>query len=427
MIFRYSSLLLLVAALVVVGCDQGNQAPDFSTGDTYIINQEGSSVGDASKDSVTVPDSVDYFVQAFTVDKEYTWTVNGSEPPVQTQENQTHVWSEEKRGLDGEGEFITVVYGPNDPLAPTDAPTTTQSITVDAQLNDGSDDGVDARTIEVEAVIPNVAQQVGRLPGFGNLAGLATTSGVAGALGADPITLLAPRNASFPPRNAPEPTQATDSDEPVTSSVLGDLLKYHAIPADVASSDITDGQTPQTLLGDQEVTFTRSNGEILINGGPHRVVKPDVPVINGAFHGIGVNDAARPIDSLLTPSTASVDFTDRSFDQAPAAGDTVTVNGSFFPEDGGFIVLHDRTERANQGAIPSIIGTSEFVPEGINNEVKVVLDEAISDTTAVEAMAHEDDGNEQFDFVNTGGTVDRPFLLGGEIVLDVGVISVPSN
>jgi len=411
MIFRYSPLLLLVAAFVVVGCDQGSQNPDFSTGNTYIIRQEGSAVGDATKDSVTVPDSVDYFVQAFTTEKDYTWTVNDQDPPVQTEETQTHVWSEDKRGPEGVGEFITVVFGPGDPITSVDAPETTHTVTVDA-----SPDDINPRTIEVNAALPNIGAQVQRLSSFSTLSGLANSSGVAEVLGGDgPFTLFAPRKGGLT-SVSPLPSQDTDSDEPITSSVLGDLLKYHAVAADIGSADISDGQTETTLFGDQTVTFSVSNGAVTINDGP-QVVRPDLPVNNGALH---------TIDGFLTPSTASLDFTDRTKDPAPEAGDVITVQGSFFPEGGGFVVLHDSTERANQGAIPSIIGSSDFVPVGINNEIEVTLDEPISDTTAVEAMAHRDtNDNMQLDFVSSGGTEDVPYLLEGAPVIDVGVISVP--
>jgi len=230
---RALPLFLLGTMLIVVGCDQGNQNPDFTTGDTYIINQPGSAVGDAAKTSATVPDTVDFNVQAFTIEKNYTWTVNGEEPPVQTVEDQTHVWSAEKRGPDGVGEFISVVFGPEDPLAPTDAPETTHSITVDAEFNDGSDDGINARTIEVTATVPSIPEQVNRLASFSTLSGLVTSSDVDDVLeGEGPFTLLGPRNTALSGLD-PAPTQDTDEDEPATSSVLGDLLKYHALPANV--------------------------------------------------------------------------------------------------------------------------------------------------------------------------------------------------
>ena len=415
-------LLLLASVLILAGCDQSSQNPDFSSGNSYIINLEKSAVGDDDDNpfTATVPDTLDYAVQGFTIDKDYTWTVNDTELPVETRADQTYVW--ERR----EGGFISVVFSPDDPLATTDSETTSHTITVDA-----SPDDIDPATVEVTAQYPNIATQVGRLPEFSPLASLATSSEVAGVLGGDgPFTLLGPQSSVLSPfllppedpDSRPAPTQATDDDEPATSSVRGDLLKYHAIPSSVASGDISDGDTAPTLLGDQELTFNVSGGVITVNGA--QVVRPGIPVTNGNFHGV---------DGLLTPSTASVDFTDRSKDPAPAAGDTITVDGSFFPADvdangGGYIVLHDSTELADQGALPSIVGKSEYVNPGVQNEVAVVLDEAISDTTSLGAMAHRDsDGDMTYDFETSGGTEDGPYTLSGAPVIDYGVINPPDS
>ena len=403
--FDTIAFLLVATALVLVGCDQSSQNPDFSSGDSYIINFQRSAVGDGEATSVTVPDTVDYFVQAFTIDKEYTWTVNGTEPPFEARADQTYTW--ERR----EGEFISVVFSPEDPITNTDSETSTHTITVDASPDDILPD-----TVQVTAAYPTIAGQVARLSDFSALAGLATSSGVADVLGGNgPFTLLGPQNAVLTGLGT-APTQATDDDEPATSSVLGDLLKYHAIPASVASGDISDGQTVQTLYGDQTLTFSVSGGTVTVDGA--QVVRPDIPVTNSNFHGI---------DGLLTPTTASVDFMDRS-DAAFAAGDTVVVEGTFFPADvdangGGFVVLHDSTELADGQTLGSIVGASEYVAPGVQNDVEVVLDEALSDTSTIGAMAHRDtDGDMMYDFVTSGGTEDGPYTLSGNAVIDYGVL-----
>jgi len=412
--FRIFSLLLLASAVVLAGCDQSSQNVDFSSGDSYIINSTGSSLAGSSPTSVVVPDTVDYFVQAFTIDKDYTWTVNGAEPPAASQADETYVW--ERRG----GEFISVVFAPEDPITATTSETTNHVVTVDA-----SPDDINPDTLQITAQYPNIATQVSRLPSFSTLADLASASEVAGVLGGDgPFTLLGPLNAVLAGLDA-APTQATDPDEPATSSVLADILKYHAIPASVASGDISDGQTVSTLLGDQTLTFSVSGGTITVDGA--QVVRPDIPVTNENFHGI---------DGLLTPSTASIDFTDRSMDPAPSSGDSISVDGSFFPADvgpngGGFVVFHDSTALAEAETTPeviaSVIGKSEYVSPGVQNGISVGLDEDISDTTSVAAMAHRDsDGDETYDFETSGGTEDGPYTLSGAPVIDYGVISPPN-
>lgn len=413
--FNILPVVLLAGAFLLFGCDQSSQNIDFSSGDSYIVNFQNSANGDAEKTSVTVPDTVNYSVQAFTIEKDYTWTVNGTELPVETRADQSYVW--ERR----DGEFISVVFSPEDPVTSANSETTTHTITVDA-----SPDDIEADTFEVEAQYPTIGEQAGRLgSSFATLGSLASSSGIAEVLtGGGPFTLLGPLDSALSGLD-PVPTQATDDDEPATSSVLGDILKYHAVDAAVASGDISDGQTATTLLGNQTVTFSVSGGNISVEGA--QVVRPDIPVTNGSFHGI---------DALITPSTASVDFTDRTpsdsaltrtgADTELAAGDSLTVDGSFFPAGGGFVVLHDSTSLADDGAIPSIVGSSEYVDPGVQNEIRVELDEAVSDTTTIGAMAHEDtDGDQQYDFETSVGAEDTPYTLDGAAVIDYADILIP--
>jgi uncharacterized surface protein with fasciclin (FAS1) repeats len=412
-------LLFLASALLLAGCDQSSQNIDFSSGDTYIINSAGSALANSTPTNVVVPDTVDYFVQAFTIDKDYTWRVNDTEPPTETRADQTYVWQRRQ------GEFISVVFSPEDPIATTGSETTTHVLTVDASPDDISPD-----SMTITAQYPNIATQVSRLPSFSTLADLATSAGLAdsSALGnGGTFTLLGPQNAALSGLSA-IPTQATDADEPASSSVRADILKYHTIPASVASGDISDGQTVSTLYGDQTLTFSVSGDQISVDGA--QVVRPDIPVTNENFHGI---------DGLLTPSTASLDFTDRTpSDSALAStapdttledGNEVVIDGSFFPADangGGFVVLHDSTQLANGQVLASIVGKSEYVEPGIQNEIRVELDESITDTTSFAAMAHRDsDGDETYDFETSGGTQDGPYTLSGSPVIDYGVIQIP--
>ena len=423
---RYFTLLLILAAvsIAVTGCDQSTQTTEPGTANRYIISTKTSAVGDAgdidiqsSTQTVTAPDTVTYAVQGFTVNKDYNWTLNGEDVPVETRSDSSYVW--EAR----EGEFVTVVFTREDPIANVNTETpATNTLRVNSP-----DDDINAEEITITTEVPSIGDQIGRIgsfdgpQGYSSLADLASEAGVDFVLGnGNTYTLLAPVNAALGALPA-QPTQATDPDELPTSSVLGDILKYHAIPADVASSDISDGQTAQTLFGNQTVEFSTGNG-ISVNGGQASVIKPDFPATNGAIHGI---------DGVLLPSTASVDFTDRTVGSLSAGGmdsdpDSVTVDGSFIPEDGGFVVLHDSTELQNQGAIQSIVGASEYIgPNSIANEVEVELDEAISDTTTIGAMPHRDSNdNQSYDFPATGGTEDGPYTLEGAPVLDYGILNI---
>jgi uncharacterized surface protein with fasciclin (FAS1) repeats len=410
------SLLLVGALVVLAGCDQTEQniQPDY--GDRYIISLGNSVVGDASgvdinasTATVTAPDTVSYFVQGFTTEKNYTWTLNGEELPVEERSESSYVRSRR------DGEFVTIVFSQEDPFAnvnPGGSATNTLRV-------NSPDDNINAEEIEISTEVPSFGEQVVRLGslGYSALVDLASASGVASVLtDGSTYTLFAPTDAVLGGLET-APTQATDPDEPASSSVLGDILKYHALAADVASGDISDGQTAATLLGNQTVSFSTTNG-VSINDGQASVVNPDVPATGGAIHGI---------DGVLLPSTASVDFTDRETETL-AAGDTVTVDGSYIGDQGGYIVLHDSTSLANGNVIGSIVGHSDYIaPNSIANEVAVPLDASISDTTTIGAMAHRDNGNETYDFETSGGTQDAPYTLDGSAVIDYGVLDVSAE
>jgi uncharacterized surface protein with fasciclin (FAS1) repeats len=416
--YRAVHLLLLAIAVVVTGCDQSSLKNEPNYGDSYIISQANSAVGDANSGSfdgsvtnddptVTVPDTVDYFVQAYNSEKSYSWSLNDSEVPTEARSESTYEW--ERRG----GEFITVYYTASDPLATVSASGGTNTLSVNSP-----DDEIDAETLEIATNVPSLPGQIGRLGSFSTLAVAATSSGIAAVLSGDgPFTVLGPRTAAFDALSA-LPSQATDDGEDATSSVRGQILQYHAIAGDVASGDLSDGQTAPTLLGDLEVTFGVSGGTVTVNESA-TVVRPDVPVTNGALH---------RLDGVLLPPTGLVDFTDRELSSADTqAGDTVVVDGASIPEDGGFIVLHNQDELQNQGPITSIVGVSGYLAPGIHNEVKVALGEDIGSTATVGAMPHRDsDNDETYDFETSGGSEDRPYTLDGSAVIDFGTLTISS-
>ena len=398
---RYHTLLLLcaAAALVLAGCDQSSQKASPENVNRYIITQNSSASGDAATGSfsdantVNVPDTVDYYMQGYTVNKDYTWTVNGSSDfPVAASSDQTYEW--QSRG----GEFITVVYGPGDPIATTSGMSaSTNSIKVNA-----SNDNINAETIDVSAAVTdNLSGQIGRFGAFSTLTSLAASSGIADVLSQEgpSFTLFAPSEAAFAALEN-VPTQATDDDEDATSSVRADILKYHAIQGDSLTASDLPANGVETLLGSETVSVTAD-----------MVSQANIPATNGVIHKL---DGAP-----LLPPTASVDFTDRTLaDTSVAQGDTLTVDGSYFPEGGGYIVLHEGSAGGD------IVGNSEYIEgPGVSNEVKVALDEDFSGSSSVTlvAMPHqESNGNESFDFPAN----DPPYTLNGNPVTDEAVIDV---
>ena len=64
-------LVTALAAGLLSACDMAEQNYDYEPGDALDI--EGS-------EEVVVPDTAEYFVRSFTIEKSYTWTVNGNPP-----------------------------------------------------------------------------------------------------------------------------------------------------------------------------------------------------------------------------------------------------------------------------------------------------------------------------------------------------------
>ncbi|WP_103020572.1 fasciclin domain-containing protein [Salinibacter altiplanensis] len=410
---RYHTLLLLcaTAALVLAGCDQSSQQASPENANRYIITQS-SSAGDAATGSfsdanvVNVPDTVDYYMQGYTVDKDYTWTVNGSSDlPTSASSDQTYEW--QSRG----GEFITVVYGPGDPIATTAGMSaSTNSIQVDA-----SNDDINAETIDVSAAVTDsISGQIGRFGAFSTLTNLAASSGIAEFLGQEgpSFTLFAPSTAAFAADIDGDdeveqagaiggtPTQAVDDDEDTDSSVRAQLLKYHAIQGDsLTASDLP--VTRETVLGP----------EVTVNG--DKVSQANIPATNGVIH---------KLNEPLFPPTALVDFTDRTLaDTSVTDTDSLTVDGSYFPEAGGYIVLHEGS------AGGPVVGSSEYVEgRGVSNDVQVYLNKDYSGESAVTlvAMPHEETtGDETLDFPGN----DTPYTLSGSPVTDQVEITVEST
>jgi len=405
---RYHTLLLLcaAAALALAGCDQSSQKASPENANRYIITQNNSASGDAATGSfsganvVNVPDTVDYYMQGYTVNKDYTWTVNGSSDlPTAASSDQTYEW--QSRG----GEFITVVYGPGDPIATTSGMSaSTNSIQVNA-----SNDDINAETIEVSAAVTDsISGQIGRFGAFSTLTSLAASSGIADVLSQEgpSFTLFAPSEAAFAALDN-VPTQAVDDDEDATSSVRADILKYHAIQGDSLTASDLPANDVETLLGSETVSVTAD-----------LVSQANIPATNGVIH---------KLNAPLLPPTASVDFTDRTLaDTSVTDTDSLTVDGSYFPEAGGYIVLHEGS------AGGPVVGSSEYVEgPGISNEVQVYLDEDYSGESAVTlvAMPHEETtGDETLDFdPPTNTSDDVPYTLNGQAVTDEAEIEITST
>lgn len=121
-------------------------------------------------------------------------------------------------------------------------------------------------------------------------------------------------------------------------------------------------------------------------------------------------------------STASITFDDHG-----TMGESLDVASATLP-DGGFVVLHD-SNLSDGDAVGSVIGVSEYVEAGTHEDLTVYLDEppydAIGTVEMITAMAHRDtNGDQDFDFVETGGAVDGPYADDDGPVTDQGRVDL---
>lgn len=100
-----------------------------------------------------------------------------------------------------------------------------------------------------------------------------------------PYTVFAPTNGAFDALGGTLETLL----EPKNKAELAEVLTYHVVAGELTASELSDGQTLETVQGDAlEVKVT--NGEVTVNGA--RVVTPDVEASNGVVH---------VIDEVLIP------------------------------------------------------------------------------------------------------------------------------
>ncbi|MFB6227959.1 MAG: hypothetical protein ABEH88_05150, partial [Halobacteriales archaeon] len=127
-----------------------------------------------------------------------------------------------------------------------------------------------------------------------------------------------------------------------------------------------------------------------------------------------------PMNGSVTteqPPAASVTFNPQTTD-----GTSVTVD-SVRMDDGGFVTMHDDT--LQNDAVGSVVGVSDYLAPGTHQDVTVNLNEQLEETQTLFAMPHRDDNsNQSYDFVDTGGSNDAPYTEGGSAVTDSADVTV---
>jgi transforming growth factor-beta-induced protein len=148
--------------------------------------------------------------------------------------------------------------------------------------------------------------------------------------GSGPFTVFAPTNAAF---TAIGVDLATISDEALT-----EILLYHVVGADIASTDIADGKTYVSSAagtgpnGTQlSLLVEKANGAVTINGSA-TVTTADVDATNGVIH---IVDAVITPMSVVGHAVANDDFSSLVTTLSAASGDLVTVLSG----DGPFTVF----------------------------------------------------------------------------------------
>ncbi|MFO7926618.1 MAG: DUF7282 domain-containing protein [Halobacteriota archaeon] len=126
-------------------------------------------------------------------------------------------------------------------------------------------------------------------------------------------------------------------------------------------------------------------------------------------------------------SDAAVSFSDQTTD-----GTTVTVD-SVNTTDGGFVTIHDSTLLEGE-VLGSVIGVSEFLEPGLNENVTVTLFDvpgaefdrtALTENETLIAMPHRDtNDNGTYDFVATESAEDGPYFDGDDPVTDAANVTV---
>jgi hypothetical protein len=103
-------------------------------------------------------------------------------------------------------------------------------------------------------------------------------------------------------------------------------------------------------------------------------------------------------------------------DAAASDGETAVVDRVTL-HNGGFVTVHD-SSLLDGAVFESIRGTSEYLTPGTHEDVEITLEDPLADDDTLFAMAHLDtNGNEAYDFPNSEGAEDGPYVAAGGPVM----------
>ncbi|MGQ3410898.1 DUF7282 domain-containing protein [Natrinema sp. LN54] len=141
----------------------------------------------------------------------------------------------------------------------------------------------------------------------------------------------------------------------------------------------------------------------------------DITVISQHVE-IEVEQRIETIDRI--EGTASLDVSDQESD-----GESVTVGNTSLSE-GGFVAVYEGV--AVDADPDDIVGVSSYLEAGDHENVTVDLDEPLSESGPLVAVAHHDtNDDEAFDYVESDGEDDVPYVTGnGAPMLDAAFVTV---
>jgi len=392
---RYPLYLLLAGVLAVslTACDQSSQNVDFEPGDNLTINGP-SAVTMANYDTAATGE---YYVEAFTISQDYSWSVDGEAPD--------SMWRE--------GEYVA--ENSEEPRTYTVSVATT----IDGEEYTG--------TLTTEADYPAASVQADKR-GLTILASAVDNAGLLEVLDAEDdevlngYTAFGPTNAAFLSALDDNDDESLSEDELPAPGVLADILRYHASPDSVTAGDLTNGQTIPTALPG-EVVSVNTTGAVIVNGAATSatVTEADVATSDGVIH---------VVDGVLLPNSV-ISANDQDAARS-ASGDTVEVSGTFMAS-GGFVVLHDSTSLAEGNVAGSVVGNSFYLDPGFHKNITVItddpLDAAPGESVTLTAMPHQDTNDTQtYDFGTIPGA-DGPYVTSGSgnAVVDNFTVTIPEE
>eukprot|EP00761_Pharyngomonas_kirbyi_P007052 gb/GECH01007061.1/.p1 GENE.gb/GECH01007061.1/~~gb/GECH01007061.1/.p1 ORF type:complete len:328 (+),score=74.83 gb/GECH01007061.1/:1-984(+) len=128
--------------------------------------------------------------------------------------------------------------------------------------------------------------------GYTTLVSLIDQAGLNSTLASTTLTIFAPSNDALANLGS------------VSESELQSLLSYHVIPnSEVASSDLSNNQTPTTFDDDKKLRINIYGSTVTVNG--ITVTNPDIQASNGIIHGI--SGALSPVDEDITTKVVASD------------------------------------------------------------------------------------------------------------------------